>query len=383
MCFDGMATIQATQTPPSSTNQNVVSKIEVPHGLCYPTIIADNDSAFHLDSQSLDRLHRFHRITCLTMGSPKVAGIMQGITLQLVCTVCPAHSPLSPSPMLTFPFLSCGQHPYLMHMVQTITAAHDRYQFATPSPRQTVTEVYHLWQAAALFNRKLSRPIEPHERDGLWSAAAMLGTIALAWIDAATPDEAWPLRPADPSDLEWLRMSESKAAIWDLTDPLRPGGLFHALKDEYRRDYLAAPLPVAGICGIPEPFVRLCALDDRSTAQTSPYYASLRVLAPLLAVECTPATVVRFLGFISHMQPAFKRLLELKDPRALLLLAYWYAKVRGSVWWLEWRAVMECRATCLYLERFHSDETAVLELLLFPKIKCGLLTGQAICAFSG
>jgi hypothetical protein len=263
-----------------------------------------------------------------------------------------------------------------MHAVQTITATHDRYLSASTSPRQTVTEVYHLSRTAALFNQKLSTPIQPRDRDAFWATAALLGTIAFSWIDAATPEEAWPLRPAEPSDLEWLRMSESKATIWNMTNPLRPDSVFHVLKDDFRSDgFISHAIPGSGIAGLPEAFVRLCGLDEMSTGDSSLYYAAVHTLALLLEVECEQATVVRFLGFICHMQPAFKRLLELKDPRALLLLAYWYAKVCRAVWWLEWRAVMECRATCLYLERYHAEETAVLELLLFPKMRCGLLVG--------
>jgi hypothetical protein len=263
-----------------------------------------------------------------------------------------------------------------MHLVQTITATHDRYLSASTNPRQTVTEVYHLSRAAALFNRKLSNPIQPHDRDGLWAGAVLLGTIAFSWIEASTPEEAWPLRPADPSDLEWLRISESKATIWNITNPQRPDSIFHVLKDDFESGYFASnAIPRCGIEGLPDIFVQLCGLDEASTESSSPYYVALRVLTPLLGVECERATITRFLRFISHMQPVFKRLLELKDPRALLLLAYWYAKVGRAVWWLEWRAVMECRATCLYLERYHAGETAVLELLLFPKIRCWLLVG--------
>jgi hypothetical protein len=63
------------------------------------------------------------------------------------------------------------------------------------------------------------------------------------------------------------------------------------------------------------------------------------------------------------MQPHFKGLLERKDPRALLLLAYWYAKVSGSLWWMTRLAKLECQATCLYLERHYARETAIQELL--------------------
>jgi hypothetical protein len=264
-----------------------------------------------------------------------------------------------------------------MHIIQTITAAHDRYlaPASTPAPhRQTLTEIYHLSRAAALFNAKLSSPIRPSDRDGLWATATLLGTIAFSWIDASCPEEAWPLRPSDPSDLEWLRMSEQKSTIWNLTDPLRPDSVFHVLKDDYIKGYFVQnSVPKSGIDGIPEPFVRLCGLDEFSNEENNKYFAACHVLGRVLAMESFQGSVVNFLGFISHMRPGFKRLLEQKEPRALVLLAYWYAKVRGAVWWLEWRAVMECRATCLYLEKWYGGMSDVMDLLAWPKMKCGLV----------
>jgi hypothetical protein len=35
--------------------------------------------------------------------------------------------------------------------------------------------------------------------------------------------------------------------------------------------------------------------------------------------------------------------------------------------------VLEGQAICLYLERDHADETAILDLLQFPKMRFGLL----------
>lgn len=59
-----------------------------------------------------------------------------------------------------------------------------------------------------------------------------------------------------------------------------------------------------------------------------------------------------FLSFISNLRPGYKKLLELKDPRALLFLAWWNVKVSQveECWWTWRRAVLEGRAICRYLE---------------------------------
>lgn len=75
---------------------------------------------------------------------------------------------------------------------------------------------------------------------------------------------------------------------------------------------------------------------------------------------------------MSHMDDEFKTLLRGRDPRALLLVAYFYAKVWRSTWWMERRAVLECEAICLYLERNHADNKLLQEMLMVPKRRCGL-----------
>jgi hypothetical protein len=66
---------------------------------------------------------------------------------------------------------------------------HDRYLFAAPNTQMSTTEAFHCYQGIALFNSKLSGPIQPSERDA-WATAALLGTIAFCYIEAKTPEEA-------------------------------------------------------------------------------------------------------------------------------------------------------------------------------------------------
>ncbi|KAK9351006.1 hypothetical protein V1523DRAFT_442222 [Lipomyces doorenjongii] len=310
---DGTATIKALQKQQYSINQALLGMIDAPASL-NPTIISDNNSTSSL----------------------------------------------------------IGNHPYLMHVVQTITAIHDRYLSASPNSRYSITEIYHWSQAAALFHQKLSSPVKPSDRDALLATASLIGIIAFPWVEASNPEEAWPLKRAEPSDLEWLRMIDGKAAVWKVANPLRPDSIFHGLPADYEIDYPFSALIRRGFEGIPYAFVLLYSVDNSSTAHSNPYHAAVHTIAPLRHIECDPSTVVRFLSFITLMQPDFKRLLEQKDPRALLLLAYWYAKVCHSLWWMVRRAVLECQAICIYVERHHAGERAIQEMLQFPKMRCGL-----------
>lgn len=259
-----------------------------------------------------------------------------------------------------------------MHIILTITATHDRYSSMSPdTAKRSLTEAYHWARGAALLNAKLSSPIQPHDRDALWAAAALLGIVSVTSIEASTPMEAWPLKPADPSDLNWLDMSKGKEVIWKATDPLRPDSIFHAMADEYR--VLLAKPPPCKLEDIPPEFVQLCHLNEPLAPQLNPYFSAVSMLAQLWHVKCTQASMTRYLKFLSFMDPAFWSLLHRKDPRALLILAYWYAPMCESLWWIARRARLECRAICSYLEKHHSDERDIQKMLTLPKMQCGIV----------
>lgn len=256
-----------------------------------------------------------------------------------------------------------------MHVVQTLTAIHDRYLTAPPNSPRSIAEVYHWSRAAALFNRKLSAPIPPPDRDALWACAALLGIVAFCSVGASTPEASWPLSRRMPGGPEWLVMCDGKKTIWKVASPLRPDSVFSSIASEYEYDSPTLESTRPGTGCIPS---ALYGLDDSSTSENNPYYTAVYTLAPLLDAESLQPTTLKLFSFVDYMPPEFKRLLGQRDPRALVLMAYWYAKLCHSQWWATRRAMLECQATCLYLERYHGSDTAIQELLQFPKMTCGL-----------
>jgi len=76
-----------------------------------------------------------------------------------------------------------------------------------------------------------------------------------------------------------------------------------------------------------------------------------------------------FLTFIGTISPEYMRLLEEKDPRALLLMAYSYAEVsQFGIWWLSRRAILEGEAICIYLKRLDHGYDEIEQLLQLPKL---------------
>lgn len=257
-----------------------------------------------------------------------------------------------------------------MHASLAVAAAHARHLHGPVLTKRPLTEIHHWSMCTTLFNRKLSSPIRPQDRDVLWATATYLGIVSFASLDVASPHEAWPLRPADdPSDLEWLHMSTGKVAIFRLTDPLREGSIFRPMAAVFGQ--VRAPLPASGLERVPPVFQRLCGIDGASTAGNNPYYTAVQALARLSEFSHGTPPLHVALAFISHVKEGFVRLLEEKEPVALLLLSLWYAGASRAVWWIERRAEVEGRAVCLYLERYHFDNATLMELLPWKSVRHG------------
>ncbi|KAL1584426.1 hypothetical protein WHR41_06348 [Cladosporium halotolerans] len=125
----------------------------------------------------LEILKRFNERTVLSVGTHQAARIYQRQVFQLACT-----------------------YPFLEHIVITITLLHDAYLSNSPQISRTILS--HWCRGTSKFQQKLTSPIHERDKDALWATAALLGAIQSATIEARSPSEAWPLRPADPSDLD-------------------------------------------------------------------------------------------------------------------------------------------------------------------------------------
>jgi hypothetical protein len=242
---------------------------------------------------------------------------------------------------------------------------YDIHMTSHSDQKKTAAMTFHFYHGVSLFNAKLSKPVEPAEKDALWCAAAMTGMCAFADIKATNPTETWPLSSPLPTDLDWLRMTGGKKAVYDITNPTRPGSAFNASCDHF-----ISPSSHVGdeISNLPPKFVELYSLDEFSTPESNPYHSAATVLAKVMPLECNRKTISQFLSFVGFPDIRFLRLLEQRDPRAMLLLAYWYAKTLSSEqWWIWRRASIEGPALCTFLEGAFRNQPDLLQLLEFLK----------------
>jgi hypothetical protein len=250
-----------------------------------------------------------------------------------------------------------------MHTILAIAAAYKRCTDDALNTHRTKREAYHSYQSAQLFNQMLSHPAAcDNHGDSLWATAALLGMMAVTSIETSDPEEAWPLRPSHPSDLQWFRLNEEKKAVWNLTNPLRPGGLFQPMAHEYAMFHFQ--IPPFGAEGIPTDLAHVCGLNASSTPDNNPYFIAAHILTQTQTCQDRGEHVgIRMISFISQSQASFKSLLQQRDPVALMLLARWYAQARGALWWVQRRARVEGQAIQIYLKRLHHDYGRIRSLL--------------------
>ncbi|MCJ1400370.1 hypothetical protein MMC11_003575 [Xylographa trunciseda] len=298
-----------------------------------------------LDGKELELLDRFLTRTVFSITPAKTICLYENEIFKLTCI-----------------------YPFLMHAALMVTLLHDRHLATVANTNLTAAEAFHYYQGTALFNSKLSGPLQGFERDALWVAAAILGTISFCYIEAKTPEEAWPLKPSSSLDLNWLTLSEGKMQVWEITQVIaRPDSIFRELALEHKDFSMTAP-GGPGLEALPYGFTAFYNLNATSTVDNNPYYAAALSVAQSMHLTCDYTTNMRFMMFIMKMQIEYKQLLLRKDPRALLLLAYWYAKVcQFEHWWFLGRATLECQAICIFLDRFHGNDANIQALLQFPR----------------
>ena len=264
-----------------------------------------------------------------------------------------------------------------MHIALTFTLMHERSH--SVDSKQSTAELFHWCRGVQEFNSKLSsNSLTSSEKDAIWVTAALLGCTSLAQVDGRIPEEVWPLKEPSPSDLNWLKMSEGKKEVWRVADLSRPDSSLRALAYIPIDDVMTKPTDEEAFANLPPEFLEICGITDGSTRENNDYYALLSVVGRLMPISPTQANLIRFMTFLGQMSANYRTLLEEKEPRAMLLLAWYHAKVsQHHHWWWWKRASLEGRAMCIYLERYHSDIPHMLKLLEFPKANCQRASCQA------
>lgn len=188
------------------------------------------------------------------------------------------------------------------------------------------------------------------------------------------PEQSW-VFTSNPADLNWLALQSGLRCLILMAHPYIPTSIWSVPFFEMGEEQRALQDDRPGREGLHQGLADFCGIDETTTAETSPYHDPLRILSPLL--ELKPCDQVEnynvVVSFIGRLQPEFINLLRAKDPRALMILAYWMGRIcpmSSFQPWIVARIVPECIAVCMYLEQTSTDPFA-LSLLEFPAKACG------------
>lgn len=216
-------------------------------------------------------------------------------------------------------------------------------------------------QALVAYQTLLSRPIHIDDRDALLTASSLLGVVTFFNLEAETVEDVWPLVDCDMS---WLTISDGKKTVWRLAVPLKEDSIWRNVSRIFDT--------ITAVEETPEHkhtlFDHLCAEEPLTQSPSMRSLCSTaRALNPLLDLECNESTWTLYLGFLCHVDPPFKILMEKRDPWALLILLYWFAKMCRTVWWVASRSILQGQAICIYLERYHSHDSTIQSGLIWPR----------------
>ncbi|EAS30769.3 uncharacterized protein CIMG_06248 [Coccidioides immitis RS] len=109
---------------------------------------------------------------------------------------------------------------------------------------------------------------------------------------------------------------------------------------------------------IPPAFRDLCGIGQTSDSSNNPYYLPLPTLFVLMRLEPSAANLSKLVIFVGQMLTGYRSLIQKKDPRALLILAYWFGLMCSvDQWWIQDRVRSECRAISLACGHATSTQT--------------------------
>ncbi|TRX91900.1 hypothetical protein FHL15_007219 [Xylaria flabelliformis] len=342
---------------------------------------------YQLVAEDIPLIEKFQRRTVWTLGTGATHHVYAANTLPLAFT-----------------------NPLLMHAVLAMAEIHD-LAIGPFESRSTSSLTYHWYNAISSMRRYINKPVIPCERDMLWVSASLIGISALAYVEARSPEEAWPLRPPSPADLSWFTLCDGQMLVAQLTDPMRADSAFF-LPAKEMRDLCSwvIGLGMTGMeskerraKGLPRGFERFFGLsssrptslssvsnDDNADADglnniwenniseelreeannidNNPYYVTAKSAAELFMLDLDQENFLAHICFVRTLDAPFRNLLIHKDEKAMLLLLYWYAKICDRrLWWLWKQSCTEGLAIYRYLERVWTvsrdeDGLALLEL---------------------
>ncbi|KAL4906957.1 hypothetical protein BDW74DRAFT_150064 [Aspergillus multicolor] len=261
---------------------------------------------------------------------------------------------------LMYTLLGCG----ILHM--------NRLSPGSVTESRQLAEAYFWQRALRLYSSALQHPINEKNVSALISACMLMGVTSLIPLNFEIKD-SW-IFTGRSSDLNWLAVQGGLACILKIAARYVPGSIWgepfsqsHNLESRLFRYEISK-----GREGLHPQLSDLCGITEDTTEDTNPYWYAIKLLTPYLALEANAANAVQCTTWMGRIEPSFVNMCRERDPRALVILAYWMGLMCTlSQWqpWVEGRVRQECIAVCIYLESLGDPE--IRPFLEFPAQAAG------------
>lgn len=304
----------------------------------------------YTQGDGLDLIHHFCVTTTPWLGSPKLQHIMQKEGL-----------------------LIARRAPYLLHSILAISARH--LSFLQPEVKKyEVAATVHYQHALTSYSCQLELAFDAENVDSVIGCGYLQTILAFENISRLLPE-------ADDGDsaVAWLRTMQGikilqssynilpylEQSIW-LPVFLESGGWEESNcqhMDEADDSWAS---------NTSRSLYRLCEVSFDSSYNTNPYQQPLKRLCQLIRSDESHETIGRFMAFIGKLPGEFIQLVLKRDPRAMLIMTYWFALIcRIDQWWIVHSATPKCREFCASLDKV--ADLQIRALLKFPAGRCGYL----------
>lgn len=262
--------------------------------------------------------------------------------------------------------LGSGQE-YLAHAFKAMAHLNDN-DIALDAGRQLSAEsraslAYHWYHAITLYKERLSKveTLSGTELNGLWISASFINGASVTFLESHDPYCVWPLKSNPENDLGWVTLNIAKRMLWRVCHPNQVADTSLDPRDPMNFERRL----VKGV--LPQSLLDWLDIGDDSTVENNTFFGPAALLSHLIPETDPHSAISRFVSRNGALPEAFRGLLERKDPRALLLLLFCYAKVCvDKRWHVSRRARVEGRSILLFLQIFHGNDATVQSLLEYP-----------------
>ncbi|EEP79295.1 predicted protein [Uncinocarpus reesii 1704] len=255
--------------------------------------------------------------------------------------------------------------PHLMHAMIACSITH--LQHVVPSYRPRAPAEYHWNRAISLFTEQLNGPIDSSNIDAIISTCMLLAIHSFTSSNDTSSGATWVFSPPDTA-ANWLYVAGGLHAVLGKSGAHGQRTIWDPVFEHSENYFNNSTFDIQDI---PPAFRELCDIDKSTDSSNNPYYTPLRTLFILMRLEPSGANFAKLVIFVGQMLSGYRDLVQGRDHRALLILAYWFGLMCGvDQWWIQDRVRSECRAICKYLERSAADPR-IIQLLDFPALACG------------